>query len=65
MTPWRLVAEREIATRIRDKSFLISTAVLLGLVLAGIVVGVVGRRPTTVVRRRSDQPGRCPAGGGR
>ncbi|WP_448059275.1 ABC transporter permease [Cellulomonas hominis] len=34
-----LVAEREITTQVRSRSFVISTAVLLGLILAGIVVG--------------------------
>ena len=36
---WRLVAAREVSTRIRDKVFLISTGVLLALVLGGIVIG--------------------------
>jgi ABC-2 type transport system permease protein len=34
-----LVAEREITTRLRSKSFLISTAILLLIVLASIVIG--------------------------
>jgi ABC-2 type transport system permease protein len=55
----RLVAGREIATRIRDKTFLISSAIILVLVLGGMVfqavvssgadeitVGVVGDRAT-------------------
>ena len=55
----RLVAGREISTRIRDKTFLISSAVILLLVLGGMVfqavvasgadeitVGVVGDRAT-------------------
>jgi len=43
---WRLVAAREVTTRVRDKTFLISTAVLLLLVLGGIVVGtLVGGGP--------------------
>jgi len=42
---WRLVAAREVTTRSRDKSFLVSTLVLLVLVVGGIVVGsfVAGR----------------------
>ena len=32
---WRIVAEREITTRMRDKTFLVSTAVML-VVLIGI-----------------------------
>lgn len=36
-----LVAEREITTQIRKKAFLVSTAITLVLVLAGIVVGSV------------------------
>jgi ABC-2 type transport system permease protein len=43
---WRLVAEREVTTRLRDKTFLVSTAVLLLIVLGGIVVSsIVGGRP--------------------
>jgi ABC-2 type transport system permease protein len=43
---WRLVAAREVTTRLRDKTFLVSTAVLLLLVLGGIVLSsVVGGRP--------------------
>ncbi|MDQ1662127.1 MAG: type transport system permease protein [Blastococcus sp.] len=55
----RLVAGREVSTRIRDKTFLISSAVILLLVLGGMVfqvlvasgankvtVGVVGERAT-------------------
>jgi ABC-2 type transport system permease protein len=45
---WRLVAEREVTTRLRDKTFLVSTAVLLLIVLGGIVVSsIVGGRPPT------------------
>jgi ABC-2 type transport system permease protein len=36
-----LVAEREITTRLRSKSFLISTAILLLIVLATIVIGAI------------------------
>jgi ABC-2 type transport system permease protein len=36
-----LVAQREITTRLRSKSFLISTGILLLLVLGGIVVGSI------------------------
>jgi ABC-2 type transport system permease protein len=36
-----LVAEREITTRLRSKSFMISTAILLLLVLGSIVVGAL------------------------
>ncbi|GAA1575399.1 ABC transporter permease [Leucobacter aridicollis] len=34
-----IVAEREIMTRLRSKAFLISTAILLLVVLAGVVIG--------------------------
>ena len=34
-----LVAEREIASKVRSKAFLISTAILFALALAGIVIG--------------------------
>jgi len=37
----RLVADREVTARLRSKSFLISTGVLLLIVLASIVVGAV------------------------
>jgi ABC-2 type transport system permease protein len=44
---WRLVATREVTTRMRDKTFLVSTAVLILLVLAGIVLSSIlgGRAP--------------------
>lgn len=50
MTPstawWWLVATREVTTRVRDKTFLIGTVVLMLLVLGGIVVGsLIGGRP--------------------
>jgi ABC-2 type transport system permease protein len=35
---WRIVAEREITTRVRDKTFIISTLVLLVSVVATIVI---------------------------
>ena len=35
---WRIVAEREISTRVRDKTFIISTLVLLVSVVATIVI---------------------------
>ena len=46
-----MVAEREVLTQIRSKSFLISTAVLLGAILASIVLGAVlsSRESTTQV----------------
>jgi len=40
-TQWRLVAEREVTTRLRDKAFLGSTAFLLALVIAAVVIGAV------------------------
>ena len=46
-----LVAEREIRMRLRSKSFVISTLILLGAVLASVVIGgLVGQNPekTTV-----------------
>ena len=43
---WRIVAEREITTRLRQKSFLISAAVLVVGVVAIVVLGsVFGDRP--------------------
>jgi len=40
-TPWvRVVAEREIRTRIRDKSFLAATAVTLAIIIGLLVAGV-------------------------
>ncbi|MEU4601919.1 ABC transporter permease [Kribbella sp. NPDC023972] len=36
--PWLLIAEREITTKLRDKTFLGSTAVMLVLVLAAVVI---------------------------
>jgi len=45
---WRLVAAREITTRLRDKTFLLSTAVLLVLVAGGIIVAAtLGGRPAS------------------
>ena len=35
---WRIVAEREITTRVRDKTFIISTLVLLVSLVATIVI---------------------------
>ncbi|MBA3310062.1 MAG: hypothetical protein H0U28_08365, partial [Nocardioidaceae bacterium] len=47
-TWWRLVAAREVTTRLRDKTFLISTAVLLVFVLGGIVAAnLIGGRPSS------------------
>lgn len=36
--PWMLIAEREITTKLRDKTFLVSTAVMLVLVLAAVII---------------------------
>ncbi|WP_112248815.1 ABC transporter permease [Kribbella monticola] len=36
--PWQLVAHREISTKIRDKTFLGSTAVMLMLVVAAVII---------------------------
>ncbi|MFC0628275.1 ABC transporter permease [Kribbella deserti] len=36
--PWQLVAEREIVTKLRDKTFVWSTAFMLFLVIAAIVI---------------------------
>jgi ABC-2 type transport system permease protein len=36
--PWVLIAEREIVTKLRDKTFLVSTAVMLVLVLAAVII---------------------------
>ena len=66
----RLVAGREISTRLRDKNFLISTAVLLILIIGVMVfqvlvntnaskstIGVVGGSPTftSVLRTQADE----------
>lgn len=46
-----MVAEREILAQLRSKSFLISTAVLLGAILVAIVVGaIMGDRETEGTR---------------
>jgi ABC-2 type transport system permease protein len=39
--PWILIAEREIVTKLRDKTFLGSTAVMLLIVLAAVIVPAV------------------------
>ena len=39
-----LVAGREIASKLRSKAFLISTAILFALALAGIVIGSLAAR---------------------
>lgn len=46
-----MVAEREIVTQVRTKSFIISTAILLGAVLLSIVAGAIfgGRQEATRV----------------
>jgi len=45
---WRVVAEREVRVKLRDKPFLISFAVLVVLVVVGIVLSaVLGGRPST------------------
>jgi ABC-2 type transport system permease protein len=36
--PWQLVAQREISTKIRDKTFVGSTAVMLFLVMAAVII---------------------------
>lgn len=57
-TWWRLVAAREVTTRVRDKTFLISTAVLVALVFGGIIIGsVVGGRPASYDVAVTDQAG--------
>ncbi|WP_299033929.1 ABC transporter permease [uncultured Pseudokineococcus sp.] len=45
---WRVVAEREVRVKLRDKPFLVSFAVLVLLVVVGIVLSaVLGGRPST------------------
>lgn len=45
---WRLVAEREITTRVREKSFLVSTAItVIGIVAAIVVASYFQGRETT------------------
>ncbi|GAB2660068.1 ABC transporter permease [Kribbella swartbergensis] len=39
--PWLLIAEREVTTKLRDKTFLGSTVVMLFIVLAAVVVPAV------------------------
>ncbi|MEJ5945365.1 ABC transporter permease [Pseudokineococcus basanitobsidens] len=48
---WRVVAEREVRTKLRDKPFLVSFAVLVLLVVAGLVVSALlgGRTSTSEV----------------
>jgi ABC-2 type transport system permease protein len=36
--PWQLVAHREISTKLRDKTFLVSTGVMLVVVLAAVII---------------------------
>ncbi|HET6298085.1 MAG TPA: ABC transporter permease, partial [Kribbella sp.] len=36
--PWQLVAQREVSTKIRDKTFIGSTAFMLILVLAAVII---------------------------
>lgn len=62
-TPWRVVAEREVVTKLHDKTFLASTAFMLVLVVASLVVptligagdktdvAVVGDEAVAVVQR--------------
>ncbi|MBA3989607.1 MAG: ABC transporter permease, partial [Propionibacteriales bacterium] len=55
---WRLVAAREVTTRMRDKTFLISTGVLL-LVVAGSIVltSLLGGRPPSYDVAVTDRAG--------
>ncbi|RYJ05221.1 MAG: hypothetical protein EON52_12710, partial [Actinomycetales bacterium] len=66
---WRLVAEREITTRIREKSFILSTAFTVLVIVAAIVaasffqdrpsekdVAVVGAEASAVVSAASKTP---------
>lgn len=66
---WRIVAEREVTTKVREKSFIISTLVMLALVVGSIVllnvmqgresthdVGVVGPEAREVVAAASKTP---------
>ncbi|MBO0811381.1 MAG: ABC transporter permease [Microlunatus sp.] len=44
----RLVAEREILTRVRSRAFQVSTGILLAAALAGVIAGgIMGNRTTT------------------
>ncbi len=58
-----LVAEREIASKLRSKAFLISTAILFVLALAGIVIGgfVAQNRTGTPVAVTADAASLVPA----
>ena len=47
-----LVAEREIASKLRSKAFLISTAILFVLALAGLVFGGWPRRTSRALPSR-------------
>ena len=62
MSPWRVVAAREIQVKLHDKTFLVSTAFLLVIVVASLLlpalisgggtsVGVVDDRASAVVER--------------
>jgi len=45
---WRVIAEREVRVKLRDKPFLVSFAVLVLLVVVGLVLSaVLGGRPST------------------
>jgi ABC-2 type transport system permease protein len=39
--PWQLVAHREISTKLRDKTFIVSTVFMLVLVLAAVIIPAV------------------------
>ena len=58
---WRIVAEREVTTRLRDKTFLGATAFTLVLLIAAFVVTslIEGRSETydvAVTPRRARRP---------
>jgi len=55
---WRLVAAREVTTRMRDKTFLISTGVLLLVVASSIVLtSLLGGRPPSYDVAVTDRAG--------
>lgn len=46
---WRIVAQREISVKLKDRNFIVSTVVVLLLILGSLAVqGYLANRPTTV-----------------
>ena len=61
---WKLVAARDFSVRLRDKGFLISTAITLTVVSVFIVISALGDDGPEVHRRTSVTPCRCSGTGG-